>query len=246
MFEEDFRRIRALSQKMGSFSWTSLKYQDDILQYLIENRDRGNGVIEVGCYKGGLSALLAHICKQFEWPFYTIDIDPTAVQSTNQLLSALSLRDGASVYHGNLSSFVKETKLKQAPALIILDGDHRYEAVVEDIAETYRLNHRPVSAAFHDYSLRHPTSGERVDQAVRDSLGEWPVRHIGAQMVGQGEYPTEEKPAEDGHWWEVPGSEGAIVELPPKINRISIKNGASVSRPKRSFLGRLLRGLHVR
>jgi hypothetical protein len=244
MFEEDFARIRAISQEMGCFSWTSLKYQDDILQYLIENRDRGHGVIEVGCYKGGLSALLAHVCKQFKWPFYTIDVDRTAVQSTDELLTVLGLRDCASIHLGTLSSFVKETTLKRAPALIVLDGDHRYDAVVEDIADTYRLNHRPISAVFHDYSLRHPTSDEKVDEAVRDSFGDWPVRHIGAQMVGQEEYPTKEKPAEDGHWWQVPGSEGAIVELPPRINKISSKKAAQ-SQP-RSFLTRLIGRLHVR
>jgi len=215
MFEEDFDHIRKISHGHGCFSWTSKEYQDDILNFIIENRDRGSGVIEVGCYKGGLSALLAFLCHEFKWPFYTIDIDESAVVSTRNLLSTLSLLDGVNIHHGTLASFVPTVKLNERPALVILDGDHRYEAVVKDIADLYRLNKLPYSAVFHDFSLRHPTSGEKVDQAVKDCLENCSVRHIGALMNGDGKYPTEANPSDDGHWWNIPGSEGAIVELPP-------------------------------
>jgi hypothetical protein len=77
----------------------------------------------------------------------------------------------------------------------------------------------PYAAAFHDYSLRHPSTGERVDQAVRDELPHLVPIPIGARMMGNGPYPTQERPSEDGHWWEVPGSEGAIVELEPRPRR---------------------------
>ena len=66
----------------------------------------------------------------------------------------------------------------------------------------------------NDYSLRHPTNGERVSEAIADSFGNVPFRRIGAQIYGSGPYPTKERPSVDRHWWEVPGSEGAIVELP--------------------------------
>lgn len=238
MFEENFEHIRKVSQEMGCFSWTSREYQDDILNYLIEHRHRGCGVIEVGCYKGGLSALLAFLCREFKWPFYTIDIDESAVASTRNLLSTLGLLEEGSYHHGTLASFVPIAALNDRPALIILDGDHRYEAVVDDLVNVYHLNKLPFAAVFHDFSLRHPTSGEKVDQAVKDCLGDWPVRYIGARMDGSGKYPTKDKPSEDGHWWQVPGSEGAIVELPLQLNR------SMTSTPKsnlrfRSFLSRI-------
>ena len=215
--QERFNHIRKISQEAGCFSWTSREYQDDVLNYLIEHGHRGFGVIEVGCYKGGLSALLACLCSEFQWPLYAIDIDESAVTSTRTLLSAVGLLEQTSIYHGTLASFAAVTTLKDRPALIILDGDHRYEAVVQDLESVYRCNRLPFAAVFHDYSLRHPTSGEKVDQAVKDCLGDWPVRHIGARMDGSSKYPTKDHPAEDGHWWEVPGSEGAIVELPPEF-----------------------------
>ena len=242
MFEENFSRIRKVSQEMGCFSWTSQEYQDDILNYLIENRGRGCGVIEVGSYKGGLSVLLAFLCREFEWPFYTIDIDETAVTSTRNLLSALDLLEGTTIHHGTLASFVPTVALNERPALIILDGDHRYEAVVDDLENVYRLNALPYATVFHDFSLRHPTSGEMVDQAVKDCLGDWPVRHIGALMDGGEKYPTIDKPSDDGHWWDVPGSEGALVELPARLNRIVMPR-PTPNLYSRSFFSRVMRRL---
>lgn len=218
MFENNFNQIRKVSQEMGCFSWTSQEYQDDILNYLIEKHGRGGGIIEVGCYKGGLSALLAFLCREYNLPFYTIDIDESSVKSTRNLLSALELLDGVVTHHGTLASFVKFENINVRPSLVILDGDHRYDAVVDDIANVYRLGKLPYAAAFHDFSLRHPTSGEKVNSAVKDCLGDIPVRHIGARMDGRGKHPTKKNPSDDGHWWEVPGSEGAIVELPTQLD----------------------------
>jgi cephalosporin hydroxylase len=241
MFEEQFDRIRKVSQEMGCFSWTSREYQDDILNYLLEYRHRGCGVIEVGCYKGGLSALIACLCREFKWPFYTIDIDEAAVTSTRNLLSLLDLSQDVTFHHGTLASFVSIMAMNDRPALIILDGDHRYEAVLNDIHDVYRLKRLPYAAVFHDFSLRHPTSGEKVDQAVKDSLGDRPIRQIGARMDGSGKYPTKDKPSDDGHWWEVPGSEGAIVELAPQIS--PLEPTSSTSNPGFRSLFSLIRGV---
>jgi hypothetical protein len=240
MFDEKFEEIRAVSKEMGCFSWTSREYQDDILNFLIENRDHGIGVIEVGCYKGGLTALLAYVCQQFNWPFYTLDIDPTATESTEKLLKRLELDKHTTIHLGPLTSFYEKFSLKDRPALIILDGDHRYEAVLEDIQATYRLNKLPYAAVFHDFSLRHPTSGEMVDQAVRDCFGkDYAVRNIGAKMIGDGKYPTIENPSDDGHWWDVPGSEGAIVIMPSStampVENTRKENGGVIGFLKRLF-----------
>jgi hypothetical protein len=238
MFEAKFDEIRSISKEMVCFSWTSKEYQDDVLNFIIENREQGFGVIEVGCYKGGLSALLAYICQQFDWPFYTLDIDPTATESTRLLLQRLELDKISTIHLGPLSSFVDKFLFKERPVLIILDGDHRYEAVLEDIQATYRLNKRPYAAVFHDFSLRHPTSGELVDQAARDSFGKnCSLRNIGVRMTGDAKYPTIENPSDDGHWWDVPGSEGAIVTLPPSL----ISPGVTLKKENAGLLGSIRR-----
>lgn len=121
------------------------------------------------------------------------------------------------LHHGTLGSFAEKVNLEQRPALIVVDGDHNYDAVVADIRSLYRLNRLPHAAAFHDYSLRHPTTGEQVEQALRDCFKDQPVRLIGAKMNGSGPYATKDNPQPSGHWWEVPGAEGAIVELPSEL-----------------------------
>ncbi len=217
MFEQELEHVRKISTESGCFSWTSPDYQRDILGFLIEYREHGAGVIEVGCYKGGLTAQIGLICRKFGWPLWTMDINQASLETAADLLRKLGLDSGVTFHLGPLDHFVQHVKVAGKPVLIILDGDHQYDAVVKDILSLYRLAVIPYAAAFHDFSLRHPTSGEKVSQSVKDCFGSLPVRHIGARMDGTGPYPTKEKPSEDGHWWEIPGSEGAIVSLPAKL-----------------------------
>ena len=43
------------------------------------------------------------------------------------------------------------------------------------------------------------------------------IRLIGAKMTAGSAYPTIDRPQPDGHYWETPGSEGAIVMLPKQL-----------------------------
>lgn len=223
MFEKELNEIRVASKAAECESWTSRDYQDDIIRFLIENRSEGSGVIEVGTYKGGLTAQLALICKQFGWPLYSLDIcGPFQDQAAN-LVSSLGLSEVVTFHLGPLSSFSAKAQLKHRPVLAILDGDHHYDAVIDDINAVHRLNRQPFAVAFHDYCLRHPTSEERVDDAVRDAILGAVASPIGVRMTGDDRFPTQEKPSSDGHWWKVPGSEGAIVKLRPRSLIESIK-----------------------
>ena len=215
--QDELDAIRKTSLDLGRFSWTSDDYQRDLLNFIFENREKGAGVVEVGTYKGGLTAQLALICSSLGWPLWSMDVDSSSAATAADLLQRVGLAETVNFHLGPLELFARTVQLRQRPVLVVLDGDHRYEAVVQDIHSLYRLSQRPYAAAFHDYSLRHPTSGERVSEAVADCFGDVPVRLIGARMDGTGPYPTKENPQADGHWWQVPGSEGAIVELPPRL-----------------------------
>lgn len=213
IYAEELSKIREYCQKSGTFSWTSPQYQSDLLNFVYDHRESGRAVIEVGCYKGGLSALLALLCGRNGLRLFTMDIDPTAVASTNRVLEQCGVHSCATVFHGGLAAFAVSGLLDQTPVLCILDGDHAYDAVKRDLEAVYLLPHRPYAVAFHDYSLRHPTTGEQVDEAVRDFWnGKVAPRLIGLRMSGQG-HPTRQAPQPDGHYWEVPGSEGALVVL---------------------------------
>jgi hypothetical protein len=207
--------IRQHCQKEQCFSWTSPQYQNDLVQFLTDHQQQGSGVVEVGCFRGGLSVQLACVCQFLGWPFYTMDVEKTFLQQTGQLLKRFGLHRHAVLFHGPLDQFVKKTRLHDRPALSVIDGDHRYDAVLQDIDALCRLNRVPYAAAFHDYSLRHTTIDERVDAALQTRFGAGTViRKIGTQFRAGGDHPTRQAPASDGHYWDTPGSEGAIVVLP--------------------------------
>jgi predicted O-methyltransferase YrrM len=207
------QRIRDYCAAEGKFSWTSPQYQSDILNFVHAHRDKGQSVIEVGCYKGGLTALLAHVCRENGLHLHTMDIDPTAIASVAKLLADLELDAGVTIHHGPLSAFAEKARTRDTAVLCILDGDHAYSAVRADLKAAGRLRARPYAIAFHDYSLRHPTTDERVDEAIADHFGrEARPRLIGMRMNGEG-HATEAAPQPDGHYWKVPGAEGAILVL---------------------------------
>jgi hypothetical protein len=213
-FSDDLDKVRKVCERERCFSWTSAEYQSDVLNFVYENRDKGGAIVEVGCYKGGLAALFALLCQRFGFDFYTMDIDPTAIDSTKGILAKIGLDQNVLVFHGSLPTFVSEVSLSRRPVLN-LDGDHAYEAVMADIQAIERLRPRAYAVSFHDHSLRHPTTDERVDDAIRNSFEPGiRVTPIGMRMTGEN-HPTEESPFEDGHYWAVPGSEGALLILPP-------------------------------
>ncbi|ACF02404.1 hypothetical protein Rpal_3906 [Rhodopseudomonas palustris TIE-1] len=215
--DAELTAIREQCSKTGNFSWTSRKYQDDILRFIRSNSQSGNCVIEVGCYKGGLTALLAATCRNLNLRLYSMDISADAVSTTKTLLKNLNLTKHAAVEQSTFPEFVSKTsffrRFSGRAVLCILDGDHSYNAVLADIKAAEALRSQPYALAFHDYSLRHPTTDERVSDAIDDHFGASKTRTlIGQEMNGVG-HATKAAPQEDGHWWGVPGSEGAILTL---------------------------------
>jgi cephalosporin hydroxylase len=213
-------RIRAYSKSIDCFSWTSDDYQRDILKFILENSPNAQyrSIIEVGCFRGGLTVQLAAVCRALGLHLHTMDVWDVAVDTTRKHLNALKLADAATVFHGDLSQFVTKSKVPAPILLTILDGDHLYQAVRKDIESVYRLSSLPYACVFHDYSLRHPTIDERVSDAVADAFGEGAdVSMIGAKMTADGSLPTKDRPQPDGHYWQTPGSEGAIVLLPKQL-----------------------------
>ncbi len=207
LHDKELSSIRKWCSERGSFSWTSPQYQSDILNFVYDNRDKGSCVVEVGCYKGGLTALLAFVCKQAGLSLYSMDISKESVETSLGVLNGLGLGGNASVEVSTLTEFVPRNKITRAPVLCILDGDHAYDAVLFDIRACSKIHPKPYAIAFHDYSLRHPTTDERVSDAIDDYFGaSTPRKLIGQPMNGTG-HATKETPQPDGHWWHVPGSE---------------------------------------
>ena len=215
-FAEYAALLESARTREGFEAQTTMQLHQDLFDYVGANRDRGAGIVEVGCFRGGSSVLLAYLCQRYGWPFYTLDTNPEALRLTGALLRDLGLEDGARFHLGGLDSMAAAVELERAPVLVFVDAHHAYPSVVRDIRAVYRLNRRPHAVAFHDFSLRSRDVAEiRVDRAILDCFGaSVPLLRIGAQFTaGPGSAPEASGPESD-YWWDSPGTEGVIVELP--------------------------------
>lgn len=205
----ELERVRSYSKSIECASWTSDTYQRDILDFILSNADKGSGIVEVGAYKGGFTVQLATVCKALGWTMDSIDAWDVAIDTTSRHLAALGLDKQVRLHYSTFTNIASDLRLDQRPVLVILDGDHLYDVVVRDIAAVDQLRSGTYGIAFHDFSLRHPTFDERVSDAVEEAFGT-NYRRIGLQYGGVG-HATREAPQPDGHYWLVPGSEGAIA-----------------------------------
>jgi hypothetical protein len=58
---------------------------------------------------------------------------------------------------------------------------------------------------------------ERVDRAIYDFFGkDISLLRIGEQFDESTSYPLKTRPSEDGHYWDMNGTEGVIIKLPAK------------------------------
>lgn len=210
--DAELRLLRAYCKSVDQFSWTSDAYQQAISDHLLSRAWQGNCVIEIGSYRGGLSVQLAYLAKLLGQGFFFIDVDSPAILLTTRLLAELGLSANTGSFHGTFQSFAATVIPVQIPSLIVVDGDHEYEATKRDIATILALPRLPECIVFHDYSLRSDQTGENVQRAIADMLPGRPLALIGQRFTGQG-HPTVANPQPDGHYWDVPGCEGALVDL---------------------------------
>ncbi len=134
--EEAFARIislRKACEESGNISWTSLRYQNDVMRFLLQNIDSAGCIVEVGCFRGGFTVQLAVICELFSKQLFTLDIDKSAANITNELLAEHRLDGVTTVHHGNLVDFSRKVSLPSRPILIVVDGDHSFAGVKADI-----------------------------------------------------------------------------------------------------------------
>lgn len=164
------QEVRAFLAEKGSSSHTTDTYQADIFQTMISCLDAGNCVIEVGTFMGGLSCQLAFLLENTGKDLVLIDISQDYLGWTKSLIQELGISTSIIGFVGTFQQFIEQHPEIQ-PGFIVIDGDHAYEGVVQDIQAAKRLNHQPAAIAFHDFSLRYcgsEASRIRVDKAIVD------------------------------------------------------------------------------
>lgn len=208
--------IRATLSEMGNFSHTTDKFQNDLLHHARAFASHGNCLIEVGCYRGGLTSQFAWLAKQLGQHLHVIDIDPGYLYVAKESVQATSDDSNVSFHLCDFATFIQGEGRDINPSFALIDGDHYYNGVVADIKALLSMPIRPYGVAFHDYSLRHadPELSEiRVDLALKDTLGpDFPHTKIGEVSREGG--PLRTKPGNDNsHFHELAVSEGVLIEF---------------------------------
>lgn len=209
-------KLRQELEALGNWSHTSLKYQDDVLKSMTDSIDYGDSCIEVGCYKGGLTAQLAYLTGVHNKALFVIDIDPQMISQTSSLLEKLNLSKDVTFFVGTLQDFVAKGIGSSTPSFIVVDGDHRYDGVLADLKAIEGMKNKPTSIAFHDYSLRYIEGSGLTDVLVSKAIHDhWGAR-LKVTLIGEtprqgGVLNLKDNPGPHGHYFEENGSEGALV-----------------------------------
>ena len=213
---DQIQEIRQQLSKLGNFSHTTDKFQNDLLHHARAYSTEGNCLIEVGCYRGGLTAQFAWLGKQLGQHVHVIDIDPGYLQVARESVQETTDESNVTFHLCDFATFIKGDGRGINPSFALIDGDHYYKGVVADITALLSMQTRPAGVAFHDFSLRYADpelSQIRVDLALKDTLGhDFPHTPIG-ELSRQGG-PLRTKPgADNSHFHQEGFSEGVLVEF---------------------------------
>jgi hypothetical protein len=163
--------IRTFLSENKSDSQTTLAYQIDVFENVINCLNAGDCVIEVGAFKGGLSCQLAFLLEYTGKDVIIIDVVAEYIQWIKHLIQRLGITTKIVYFIGTLQQFVDEYP-QIRPSVIIIDADHKYEGVSLDIQAIKSIKFQPVAVIFHDLSLRYCRGQNalqvRVDQAIGD------------------------------------------------------------------------------
>ena len=213
--QDDISTIRRQIADLDRRSASSETFQDDLIRFGREFAQRGNCLIEVGCYHGGMTAQFAALACELGQKVHVVDIDSHYLSVARDTVERLSLSDYAVFHQMNFQTFAETAESGCHAILVLIDGDHFYNGVVADIRALYSFRHLPYAAAFHDYSLRYanPEGADiRVDRALHDILG------IDFKRVPIGELSREggtlrTAPGDDHHFHELGQYEGVMIKL---------------------------------
>lgn len=214
--------IRTLLSEKKSSSQTTLRYQADVFETMINCLEEGDCVIEIGVFKGGISCQLAFLLENTGKTLVLIDVVDEYLQWIQQLIQEIGIKTPVIYFTGTLEQFVNEY-FQIKPSLIIVDADHKYKGVRDDIQSIKRMKYQPVAVVFHDLSLRYCRSKNalqvRVDKAIVDSylMYGYKYKEIGAlRLCKDVKEPLQgiinvSAEREDYHYHDKSYSEGMLV-----------------------------------
>jgi hypothetical protein len=171
-FSTEIERIRSQLAERGTASLSSRRFQDDLLDLIVQNAETGNCIIEIGCYHGGLTAQLAFIAQRLGKRLISVDNDSSNIDIAEQTRKAVVPGAPVNFFRGTFAEYVRTLGRQEKYILVFVDGLHTYEGVTEDIKALYCINPLPHIAVFHDFGLRANDWDAAIDRALFDSFGQ--------------------------------------------------------------------------
>lgn len=130
-------------------------------------------ILEIGTYCGRsavveLRGALSNPDRTVPPQFFGINIAPESIPHTIHTLESFNLLDNVLLFKGAFEAFLE--KFPVSPTMVFVDGDHRYEAVRDDIKNLSRILAPGIPVLFHDYLNPENDTGE---YGVRRAAMEW-------------------------------------------------------------------------
>lgn len=159
--------------------WASLestpKNELEVLEELC-NSVKAKHIIDLGCFIGGFTQIMAKVAKKNKGMVYSIDVFKDADESMDhweinksydvrqiliENMESIGVMEHVDIIVGKSSEVWKQF-IDESIDLIFIDATHTYKCVIEDISCWYGKIRNGGIICGHDYNL------EEVEQAVND------------------------------------------------------------------------------
>jgi SAM-dependent methyltransferase len=179
------------------------------VSFFSDNSTVPGDVIEVGCYKGGLTAELTYLSQEQGRKVHAIDICQESIYITKNLLVELGLENSVTFYLEDFFEFTFEPDFPDKVFLVVIDADHQYEAIKNDCLVLRSISDQVRGAVFHDFSLRYINNiyDSRVDEGIFAVFG----TDVPLEMIGFLDSKNSPPHPEEGWYFE--GYEGALLDF---------------------------------
>lgn len=136
----------------------SAQYYFDVVRTLRDFNGEFGHVVEVGCYMGGASSILAGCMDRFDFTLDIVDLQAPFLRFSYERIRRMYPEAAGRVrlFHGDVASYVREVMLAEARAGVIVhhDGAHDFNQVVKDMAALSFVREQLHSIIAQDTHLR--------------------------------------------------------------------------------------------
>lgn len=154
----------------------SAQYYFDLVRTLRDFNGEFNHVVEIGCYMGGATSILAGCMDRFDFTLDIVDLNAGFLRYAHERVRRMYPQAAGRIrlFHGDMPSYVRHVMLTEAARKTIVhhDGAHHFEQVVKDMAALYYAQDQLCAIIAQDTHLRGtPKHMNFVDMALYAVFG---------------------------------------------------------------------------